>query len=267
MQTQKPKIMGVINLTKDSFYPNSRHDIQSSILQAKQMLSDGADILDIGAESTRPGASKIPASAQTLLLIPVITAIREFYHGTLSIDTSETEVMLAGIAAGADMINDVRALSAPGALAATANSGVKVCLNHIQKQPESNDEIISTLSRWCETTLETCIKSGIKFNNIILDPGFGFGKTLTNNWHILSKLELLTKDYNIAIGVSNKSMFAPVTGGQDVNNRRIPSCIAEAIATIKQVKIVRTHDIKTTRQAIDTARLLIGEAECLAPME
>lgn len=265
--------MGVINLTPDSFYPSSRYQLDAAVEKAKQMLAEGASIIDFGAESTRPGAKIVASEVQSARLVPVIASLRKDYDGDISIDTSDPKVMLACIAAGANMINDVRSLKQTGAIDIIASNNVKVCLTHMlgepetmQLAPEYPQGLIKTINDWCDSTYERCLKANIAAENIILDPGFGFGKSLMSNWELLNSLEVFTAKYQIAIGVSNKSMFKTISNCHDVNQRRIPSCICEAFATFKQVSIIRTHDIITSKQAIETAHLIIGANQCSAQM-
>ena len=250
--------MGIINLTPDSFFPASRHDQKSALICAKQMLANGADILDLGAESTRPGAAAVAAEIQIKRLAPVVTELRRFYSGTIAIDTSDPLVMAACIHAGADMINDVRALRMPGSLELVAKHNIELCLGHMQGEPATMQAninypacLIPTLMAWCKTTMNMCQAAGIASKRITLDLGFGFGKTLEHNWQLLHQLEQFTCDYKIAVGVSNKSMFKDL--GED---RNIPSRVAEAVAALKKASIIRTHDVAATKQAVATINLL-----------
>lgn len=253
--------MGVINLTPDSFYPASRQSLESLESQLNKMHD--ADIIDLGAESTRPGAKPVAAEIQIAQLIPAIAIVKTVHHGLISIDTSDPKVIRACIEAGADMINDVRSLSMPGSMAAVADSEVQLCLTHMQGNPETMQNnpkyphgLINTIMFWYEDILKKCQQHGIASQRIILDPGFGFGKSLEDNWEILKQLQVMTANYQIAIGVSNKSMFKTINNCHDVNNREIPSAIAEAIATTKKVAIIRSHNTFNTCQAIETGRLL-----------
>ena len=256
--------MGIINLTPDSFYPNSRFSFNNCMPTIEEMLEEGADIIDLGAESTRPGAKTVPAEYQISQLIPAIKQIRNISDIAISVDTSEPIVMQTCIESGANMINDIRALSYNGALKVAADYAVEVCLTHMQGNPSNMQDkphypkgIIPTLEHWFAEKTEMCLEAGIKQANIILDPGFGFGKTNAHNWSIIEGLEQLTKKYEVAIGVSNKSTFSEVIGCEQVENRRLASVVTEAFAFAKNVSIIRSHNIRLTKQAIDTAEKII----------
>lgn len=262
MQINKPKIMGIINLTQDSFYPPSRHNLAGLENQLTNMI-DYADIIDLGAESTRPGASEVSAEQQIVQLIPAIKMAKQVFDGIISIDTSNPKVMQACLQAGADMINDVRSLAMSGAFEVIADSNAQICLTHMlgspktmQIKPEYPEGVINTIMLWFENILTICEQYRIEKQRIFLDPGFGFGKTISDNWQILNQLEIFTERFNITVGVSNKSMFKEIYKCEDVTQRSIPTAIAEAIATIKKVAIIRSHDVHNTKQAIETGTLL-----------
>ncbi len=259
---KKPQLMAILNCTPDSFHAEHRTETRAQAVQkALQMVADGADILDIGGESTRPGAAPVPAHEQIERVQPVIQDIRRVSDIPISIDTSAPEVMAAALEAGANMINDVRALSQPGTLDLAIHHGVPVCLMHMQGDPKTmqqaptyaNNDVVSALLAWFETTCTHHVQAGLDPAQIMIDPGFGFGKTLAQNWQLLNQLEQFqTLGYPVMVGASRKSMFQIMPHAQDIAARMIPSITAATLAITKGASIIRTHDIKQTLQAIDT---------------
>lgn len=261
----KPKTMGIINLSENSFFNwyNCKESLQAAINMARQDV----DILDIGAESTKPGSKPVDSKTQLKKILPLIQAIKDnIEHPPLiSVDTSEPEVMRASLEAGAKIINDVRSFSYCDAIEIAAKYDAIVCLTHMQGTPETMQEnpqydsgVVKEIRHWCKQQYERCTNAGINKNNIYLDPGFGFGKTREHNWQLLGNIELFTKDYQICIGVSRKSMFKDILGCSLPTKRGMVSNIAESIAASKGVKIIRTHCINSTKQAISAAGLLLS---------
>ncbi|MEI4549073.1 dihydropteroate synthase [Pseudoalteromonas spongiae] len=251
-------IMGILNLTPDSFSDGgSYQQIDSAVISALAMLENGATIIDIGGESTRPGAPDVALEEELARVIPVIEAIRKKSDCLISIDTSKAEVMRQAVNAGADIINDVRALQEPNALATTAELGVPVCLMHMQGQPrtmQSNphyDEVINDIKQFFVKRIAACETAGISRDKIILDPGFGFGKTLAHNYHILKYIdEFKMMGCEVLAGLSRKSMIGNLLG-RDVDQRLAGSIAGALIAAQKGAKIIRVHDVTETADALN----------------
>lgn len=254
-------IMGILNLTPDSFSDGgSYQQIDSAVISALAMLENGATIIDIGGESTRPGAPDVALEEELARVIPVIEAIRKKSDCLISIDTSKAEVMRQAVNAGADIINDVRALQEPNALATTAELGVPVCLMHMQGQPrtmQSNphyDDVINDIKQFFVDRIAACETAGISRDKIILDPGFGFGKTLAHNYHILKYIdEFRMMGCEVLAGLSRKSMIGNLLG-RDVDQRLAGSVAGALIAAQKGAKIIRVHDVTETADALNVWR-------------
>lgn len=251
-------IMGILNLTPDSFSDGgSYQQVDSAVISAVAMLENGATIIDIGGESTRPGAPDVALEEELARVIPVIEAIRKKSDCLISIDTSKAEVMRQAVNAGADIINDVRALQEPNALATAAELGVPVCLMHMQGQPrtmQSNphyDDVINDIKQFFVERIAACETAGISRDKIILDPGFGFGKTLAHNYHILKYIdEFRMMGCEVLAGLSRKSMIGNLLG-RDVDQRLAGSVAGALIAAQKGAKIIRVHDVTETADALN----------------
>lgn len=251
-------IMGILNLTPDSFSDGGSHQqIDSAVISALAMLENGATIIDIGGESTRPGAPDVALEEELARVIPVIEAIRKKSDCIISIDTSKAEVMRQAVNAGADIINDVRALQEPNALETTAELGVPVCLMHMQGQPrtmQSNphyDDVINDIKQFFVERIAACEAAGISRDKIILDPGFGFGKTLAHNYYILKYIdEFKMMGCEVLAGLSRKSMIGNLLG-RDVDQRLAGSVAGALIAAQKGAKIIRVHDVTETADALN----------------
>jgi dihydropteroate synthase len=252
----RPLVMGIVNVTPDSFSDGGKHlDRRAAIMGARQMLQDGADILDIGGESTRPGARPASLSEELDRVLPVIEALSG--EGVpLSVDTQKPEVMHAAIAAGAAIVNDVIALRAPGALAAVAATQAGVCLMHMQGTPGTMqsdpryEDVLVEVREFLVDRADACDAMGIARSRIVIDPGFGFGKTLAHNLTLLRELDrFLETGYPILAGVSRKSMLGQLTG-RDVQDRLAASVAAALLAAQKGAKILRVHDVRETVDAL-----------------
>jgi len=251
--------MGVLNVTPDSFSDGGDYrDSQRAIEQGLAMVAAGADIIDVGGESTRPGAMPPGVAAELDRVIPVVRGLRAASNLLISVDTSEPEVMLAAIAAGADMLNDVRALSGPGALAAAAAAGVPVCLMHMQGTPETMqrepryEDVVGEVLAFLTRRVAACVAAGLPRESLILDPGFGFGKALEHNLALLSRLDILVAlGFPVLVGLSRKSMIGQLVGDpQGVPSDRLGGSLALAlVARAQGARIVRVHDVGPTVQA------------------
>ncbi len=254
---ESPKVMGILNVTPDSFSDGGRFcKRDEAFRQAEQILHFGADIIDIGGESTRPGAEKVSLDEELSRVIPFIESLRERFDCWISIDTYKPEVMVEAIRSGADMINDVCALQQNGALETAARLQVPVCLMHMQGTPKTMQKnptynnLMMDMGIFFEDQISRCIDAGILKENILLDPGFGFGKSLDDNYEILSKLSFF-QNYKlpILVGLSRKSMLFKALDKQ--HNDILGASIAGAILSVmKGANIVRVHDVKETVDAL-----------------
>ncbi len=256
ISSNRPLIMGIVNVTPDSFSDGGLYlSTQKAITHAKKLIDEGADILDIGGESTRPGSHSVSIDEELNRVIPVLETLVDT-NTPISIDTSKPEVMKQAIASGASMINDVNALQAPGALEIIAqNNHVGVCLMHMQGMPQSMQEnplyshVVSEVKNFLQQRINAAIAAGISQDRLIIDPGFGFGKTLTHNLMLLNQLHEFTKlNVPILVGLSRKSMLGAITGN-NVSNRIHESIAAALLAISKGAKIVRVHDVKASKDA------------------
>jgi len=249
--------MGILNVTPDSFSDGGRfNNHQQALVQVEKMLNDGASIIDIGGESTRPGAPDVSVAQELDRVIPVIEAIATRFDCWISIDTSKAPVMAAAVNAGADLINDVRALQEPDALSVAAQLDVPVCLMHMQGQPRTMqaapkyDELINQIIGFFEQRIAACVQAGIKREHIIVDPGFGFGKTMDHNFSLIKHLTAFEAlGLPILAGLSRKSMFDHLLSRAP--NERLAASLAGALLCAQQgAKIIRVHDVKETADVI-----------------
>lgn len=260
LDLSRPKVMGILNVTPDSFSDGGRFiGKDAALAQARAMLAAGAVILDIGGESTRPGAEEVPLQQELDRVLPIIEAIRSELDCVISIDSCKTQVMKEAVAAGADIINDIKALLEPGAVEVVAAAGVPVCLMHMQGQPRTMQhsplyqDVVREVADFLLQRAEVCIAAGIPQGQILLDPGFGFGKSLQHNYQLLSQLsDLVALNYPVLAGMSRKSMI-----GQLLNvpaaERLAGSLACATIAVMKGARIIRAHDVKETVQAVAVA--------------
>jgi len=252
----RPRVMGILNVTPDSFSDGGRFlDPDRAIAHARAMLADGADLVDVGGESTRPGASPVGESEEIDRVVPVIEALAR--DGALvSVDTMKPAVMRAAIAAGASMVNDVRALREPGAIEAVAQGGVAVCLMHMRGTPASMQEapeyvdVVADVRGFLMSRAGACEAAGIARERIALDPGFGFGKTQAHNLVLLARLsDIAALGYPVLAGLSRKSTLGAITGRGEGD--RLASSIAAALLAVERgASIVRVHDVRETVDAL-----------------
>lgn len=260
LSLERPVVMGILNLTPDSFSDGGRYsDIDAALYQAEKMLLDGADIIDIGGESTRPGAAEVPLAEELRRVIPVIAAIRQRFDCVISIDTSKATVMSEAVQVGADIINDIRALQEPGALQVAVASQVPVCLMHMQGAPRTMQhqpnyqDVVQDVKHFLQQRAEQCIQAGLFAHNIILDPGFGFGKSLGHNYQLLQQLtEFVEMGMPVLAGMSRKSMIGDLLA-LPASERMIGSIACATIAVMAGAQIIRVHDVKETVQAVRIA--------------
>lgn len=257
-QSRSPLIMGVLNVTPDSFSDGGLDaDTDAAVARALAMVDAGADLIDIGGESTRPGAEAVSVDEELSRVLPVITRLSAVSDTLISIDTSKPEVMEAAVEAGAVMINDVRALTEPGALAVAVACPAMICLMHMQGQPASMqvqphyDDVVAEVAEWLVERTKQVIQAGAPADRIVLDPGFGFGKTVAHNYQLLARLSALTAlGYPVLAGLSRKSMLGAVTGRTDPRDRVAASVAGAVLAAQAGAALVRVHDVAETVDAL-----------------
>ncbi|HVS77679.1 MAG TPA: dihydropteroate synthase [Steroidobacteraceae bacterium] len=254
---EQPVVMGVLNVTPDSFSDGGRFvRLDDAVERGVQMAEEGAAIIDIGGESTRPGAQPVGLDEELRRVVPVIARLRARTRALLSVDTSKPEVMQAAATAGAAMINDVRALRQPGAIEAAVSSGCAVCLMHMLGEPRTMQDsptyqdVVAEVRMFFEQRVDACLASGLAAERIVLDPGFGFGKTLAHNLELLRRLgELSVNGLPVLAGLSRKSMVGSLTGRPPAE--RVHGSVALAvIAALNGARILRVHDVAATVDAL-----------------
>ena len=258
LELSRPLVMGVLNRTPDSFSDGGTYtDFDAALARARAMLEEGADILDLGGESTRPGAAPVPADEEIKRVIPLVERLAGELGARISVDTSKPEVMRAAIRAGAVMINDVYALRQPGALDAVAGSAAAVCLMHMQGEPRTMQhaphytDVTTEVGEFLLERAAACSSAGIGRERIVLDPGFGFGKTLEHNLTLLKRLpELVSLGYPLLVGLSRKSMLGTLLGGKPADQRLHISVAAAVTAAVNGASILRVHDVGPTVDAL-----------------
>jgi dihydropteroate synthase len=256
LDLSRPRVMGILNVTPDSFSDGGRFsDVERALDHARGMLADGADLIDVGGESTRPGSAPVPEDVELARVLPLIAALAR--EGALvSIDTTKPGVMRAAVGAGAALVNDVRALREPGAMEAAAASDAAVCLMHMQGEPRTMQQsphygdVVAEVRDFLVARAAACERAGIARDRIVVDPGFGFGKTLGHNLALLRALpELVRAGYPVLAGYSRKSSLGALTG-RPVGDRLAPSLAAALAAVARGASIVRVHDVRETVDAL-----------------
>src|SRR5690606_30414240 len=258
LDLSQPHVMGIVNVTPDSFsdggslYTGARLDIDKVLARAARMVADGASILDIGGESTRPGARTVPSQEEQDRVLPVVERLAREFDAVLSVDTSDPQVMLEAAARGAGFINDVRSLSRPGALEAAAATGLPICLMHMQGEPvvmqqgPRYDNVVAEVQEFLRQRIEACTRLGIARRNLVLDPGFGFGKSAQHNLQLLNQLDQLQSlQCPLLVGLSRKSVIDHVLQ-RPVGERMAGSLALATIAAMRGAIIFRVHDVRET---------------------
>jgi dihydropteroate synthase len=267
LDLSKPRVMGIVNVTPDSFSDGGKFNTtEKAIAHALQLVEEGAEILDIGGESTRPGATPVPLDEELKRVIPVIEGLRDA-GVPLSIDTYKPQVMQAAITAGADIVNDVCALREPQALEIVAASQVGVCLMHMQGRPQTMqadpqyDDVVSEVTGFLKERLDAAERAGINRSRIVLDPGFGFGKRTAHNLTLLNHLnDIQALGLPLLIGLSRKSVLGQVVGSS-VDERVHASIAASVVSVMKGANIVRVHDVKPTIDALKIVQAVMNEKQ------
>lgn len=253
----RPQVMGIVNVTPDSFSDGGKYcSTASAVEHGLQLIAEGADILDIGGESTRPGAQTVSLDEELRRVIPVVEALSAVSSVPLSIDTYKPEVMRAAILAGADIVNDICALREDGALEVVARSNAGVCLMHMQGVPQTMQinptyhDVVAEVKQFLTDRVDACLAGGILKERILLDPGFGFGKTTAHNIALIQHLDRLAElGFPLLVGLSRKSVLGKIAGGDELQ-RLHAGLAASVISVMKGAKIVRVHDVKATVDAL-----------------
>lgn len=265
-EARQPLVMGIVNVTPDSFSDGGRYlRPEIAVAHAMTLVEQGADLLDIGGESTRPGADAVSVEDELARVIPVIEALAALCDVPISIDTSKPELMQAAVAAGARMINDVNGLRAEGALSAAAAAAVPVCLMHMQGRPRTMQanpqyqDVVQEVGAFLAERVAACVEAGIPRDFIAVDPGFGFGKTLTHNLTLLRHQEKLRDlDLPLLIGISRKSMLGAITGRKSADERLAASIAAAVLAAERGAAILRVHDVAETVDALKIIQAVLN---------
>ncbi len=251
-------IMGILNVTPDSFSDGgSFNNLDRALFHAERMINQGATLIDVGGESTRPGAAKVSLQEELDRVIPVVEAVHKNLDTIISVDTSTPDVITQSAAVGVGLINDVRALQREGALDAAASTNLPICLMHMQGQPDtmqkapSYDDVVSDIHAFLAERIDACAAVGINKERLILDPGFGFGKALEHNYQLLNQLDTFHKlGLPLLVGVSRKTMIGKVLNDRPADQRLMGSVAAAVIAAMKGASILRVHDVAETCDAI-----------------
>jgi dihydropteroate synthase len=255
-----PLVMGVLNVTPDSFSDGGRFaDVAAAVAHAMRMIEQGAALIDVGGESTRPGAPAVDAETEIDRVVPVIEALAARTAVSISVDTSKPAVMTAAVRAGATFINDVRALREPGALEAAADTGAAICLMHMQGEPRTMqvdpryDDVVTEVRDFLGERARSCMAAGIARERLAIDPGIGFGKRLEHNLALLASLQALVElRWPVLVGVSRKSIFGALLG-RAVDERVAGGVAMATAAVLSGASIVRTHDVAPTVDAVKVA--------------
>lgn len=263
LDLSRPIVMGILNVTPDSFSDGGLYfDAERAVSHARQMAQAGAALIDVGGESTRPGSEEVGAAEEIRRVVPVIEALAAQTRLPISVDTSKAEVMRAAVRAGASMINDVRALREPGALAAAAGTNAAICLMHMQGEPRTMQtephylDVVAEVGDFLEQRVQACVAAGIPRDRLVLDPGIGFGKRLEHNLALLAALPKLGGSrLPLLVGVSRKSMFGALLG-RSVDERLAGGVAVATAAVLAGASIVRAHDVAETVDAIKVAAAL-----------
>ncbi|EKO3978250.1 dihydropteroate synthase [Vibrio fluvialis] len=258
LELDRPHVMGILNTTPDSFSDGGSYTtLDKALERAQKMIAAGVSIIDIGGESTRPGAPEVSLEEELERVIPIVKAIREHNQDVwISVDTSKAEVMRQSVAAGADLINDIRSLTEPGALEVAAAANVPVCIMHMKGQPKTMQQnpqygdLMAEVEAFLLERMAACEAAGIARENIILDPGFGFGKSIEHNYHLLANLEQFHRfGLPVLAGMSRKSMIFKLLD-KNPADCMVASVTCASIAAMKGARIIRVHDVEETLEAM-----------------
>ena len=252
-----PKIMGILNFTPDSFSDSGKFfQLDKALFQVERMLNQGASIIDIGGESTRPMAEEVTLEQELERVVPLVEAVRKRFDCWISVDSSKAQVMQEAAKVGMDLINDIRALQESDALQTAVRLALPVCIMHMQGQPRTMqlnphyDDVVADVLKFMQQRTEQCLASGIKKENLIWDPGFGFGKSVQHNYGLLQQFSVFCEQgYPVLAGISRKSMIGAVLD-KPVEQRTVGSVAAALIAAVNGASILRVHDVGETADAL-----------------
>ncbi|MFQ0971043.1 dihydropteroate synthase [Gilliamella sp. ESL0232] len=269
MDLSFPQVMGIVNMTPDSFSDGGNYNnLDDAMRRVDSMIQAGATFIDVGGESTRPGATEVSVDEELNRVIPLVEKIAHYFDVWISVDTSKPQVMTESAKAGAHLINDIRALTEPGAVEAAAQTGLPVCIMHMQGAPKTMQnapyyelDIYQEVDNFFTKQIQRCINEGIDRQKIILDPGFGFGKTLMHNYRLLATLERFHHlNLPLLVGMSRKSMIGQVLNVPP-QERTLGSITCAVIAAMKGAKIIRVHDVKETFNALRIVQATLAEQD------
>lgn len=257
LDLSRTHVMGILNTTPDSFSDGGRfQQLDAALSHIERMIDEGATLIDVGGESTRPGAAAVSVDQELQRVVPVVEAIKARFDVIVSVDTSTPAVMRESAAVGAGLINDVRALQRPGALQAAADSGLPVCLMHMRGEPQTMQDaphyesILDEVGRFLTERVEACESVGIGRERLLLDPGFGFGKTLEHNLQLFARMQLLQpQGLPLLVGVSRKSMIGQLLD-RPVDQRLAGGLALATLAVVRGARIIRVHDVAATADAV-----------------
>ncbi len=258
MDLSQPRVMGILNVTPDSFSDGGNFlSVDRAVARAIEMVAEGAAIIDVGGESTRPGSATVSVEEELRRVVPVIEALSQEISVPISIDTSKPEIMRQAVAAGAGMINDVTALRAVGALETARDAEVPVCLMHMQGEPRTMqaepryEDVVFEVNQFLLDRVEACEQAGIPSRRLVLDPGFGFGKTVEHNLRLLAGLDRLVENgLPVLVGLSRKSLIGKLLGDAPVERRLYGSLALGVMAAVKGAGLIRVHDVRPTFEAL-----------------
>ncbi|OCG41228.1 dihydropteroate synthase [Gilliamella sp. Bif1-4] len=269
MDLSFPQVMGIVNMTPDSFSDGGNYNnLDDAMRRVDSMIQAGATFIDVGGESTRPGAVEVSVDEELNRVIPLVEKIARYFDVWISVDTSKPQVMTESAKAGAHLINDIRALTVPGAVEAAAQTGLPVCIMHMQGDPKTMQnapyyelDIYQEVDDFFTKQIQRCINEGIDRQKIILDPGFGFGKTLMHNYRLLATLERFHHlNLPLLVGMSRKSMIGQVLNVPP-QERTLGSVTCAVIAAMKGAKIIRVHDVQETFNALRIVQATLAEQD------
>ena len=269
MDLSFPQVMGIVNMTPDSFSDGGNYNnLDDAMRRVDNMIQAGATFIDIGGESTRPGAAIVSVEEELDRVVPLVEKVARYFDVWISVDTSKPQVMIESAKAGAHLINDIRALTESGAVEAAAQTGLPVCIMHMQGDPQTmqnaphyQQDIYHEVDEFFAQHINRCINAGIEREKIILDPGFGFGKTLAHNYRLLATLEKFHHFHlPLLVGMSRKSMIGQVLNVPP-KERILGSVSCAVIAAMKGAQIIRVHDVKETFDALRIVQATLAEQE------
>ena len=269
LDLSRPQVMGILNITPDSFSDGGDFvSVDKALERAGQMVGEGVDIIDVGGESTRPGAQAVTEQEEIERVLPIIQSLAAEFPVPVSVDTSKAPVMREAVLAGAGLINDVMALRGEGAIEAARDCAVPVCLMHMQGEPRTMqlnphyEDLLGDIKSYFQQRINACEEAGISRERLLLDPGFGFGKTLEHNLRLLNRLAGLTAlGLPMLVGISRKSMLGKILDDAPVDERLYASLAAAVMAFERGASILRVHDVKPTADALRIASAVMDSTE------